>query len=442
MSKILDPNFPFAPKSSPVFYGWVIVVASVIGVIGSLPGQTNGVGVFNDVLIEVTGLSRTNLSWAYCVGTVVSGLNMTVGGRLLDKLGVRRMIVLASCGLGLVLIGLANVDRIIQVCAQMLGFISVSVLAFTILTVLFAFLRFSGQGMIMLTSRQMIGKWFNRYRGRASAIAGVAISVAFGASPKLLQWMIDGLGWRETWYLLALISAVGLSFVGWLIFRDNPEECGLEMDGGFIPADAKNGEESDRFTEVNFTLEQALRSWSFWLISLTLSMQGIVGTAIPFHIDQFAIDAGKTKLETLDIFLYMSVIAPCVGFAVGWACDRYPMAWLLRIMCFFQFIGFVSLAFLGTSFGWWMAILGLSVSGGFFGPLSTVAMPYFFGRTHLGAISGTLMKMMVIGSAIGPLLFAYSHELWEHFIPACLLCAAVPVLFFLLAGKAVKPKQN
>ena len=438
MKKLLDPNFPFAPKSSPVFYGWVIVAASVIGVLGSLPGQTNGVGVFNDVLIDVTGLKRTHLSWAYCVGTVLSGLNMTKGGRLLDLLGARRMVVLSSCALGLVLIGIAHVDHIIEGCAWLFGFISVSVIAFVVLSALFACLRFSGQGMLVLTSRNVIGKWFNRYRGRASAFAGIAISLAFGLTPTIFQELINAFGWRGAWYILAMISAFGMTFIGWLLFRDNPEECGLQMDGAVYDAATIESQEA---AEINYTLDQALRTWSFWLISLTLSLQGLVGTAIPFHIDQFAADHEMTKEMALTLFIPMSVIAPIVGFIAGWACDRYPMAWLLRVMCAFQIVGFIAIAYLGHAFGWYAAVFGLAISGGFFGPLSTVAMPYFFGRRHLGAISGTMMKMMVIGSAIGPLIFAYSHELWQSFMPACIFSAGLALLIFIFASRALKPSQ-
>ena len=412
----------------------------MVGVLGSLPGQTNGVGVFNDVLIEVTGLKRTELSWAYCVGTVISGLNMTKGGRLLDLLGARRMVVLSSCVLGLVLVALANVDHIVLFSARAVGFLSAAWIAFIVLTILFAILRFSGQGMLMLTSRNMIGKWFNRYRGRASAIAGIAISMAFGLTPTFFQFLINTFGWRGAWYLLAIVSACGMTLIGWLLFRDNPEECGLQMDGAV--ADEAGIDQSTVANEVNYTLDQALKTWAFWLMSLTLTMQGFVGTAIPFHIDQFASDHGMSKETALTLFIPMSLIAPVVGFIAGWACDRYPISWLLRIMCLFQAIGFVAIAFLGHQFGWYTAVCGLAISGGFFGPLSTVAMPYFFGRTHLGAISGTMMKMMVIGSAIGPLFFAYSHEIWQTFLPACMASAAISVLCFCLPQGALRSRRR
>ena len=67
---------PFAPSRFPFFYGWVIVFAATIGSIFSIPGQTMGFSVFTDVLIEELGLSRVQLSLAYCLGTEASGLTL------------------------------------------------------------------------------------------------------------------------------------------------------------------------------------------------------------------------------------------------------------------------------------------------------------------------------------------------------------------------------
>jgi len=57
-----DPNFPFSPKRFPFFYGWVIAVFATVGTLFSIPGQTAGVSVFTDPILEATGLSRVQLS--------------------------------------------------------------------------------------------------------------------------------------------------------------------------------------------------------------------------------------------------------------------------------------------------------------------------------------------------------------------------------------------
>ena len=75
---------PFAPSRFPFFYGWVIVFAATLGAIFSIPGQTMGFSVFTDLLMKELGLTRVELSLAYCLGTVASGLTLPWLGKLLD----------------------------------------------------------------------------------------------------------------------------------------------------------------------------------------------------------------------------------------------------------------------------------------------------------------------------------------------------------------------
>ncbi len=82
-------DIPFAPRRFGFFYGWVIVAASTLAVFASVPGQTIGVGVFTDYLIEALGLSREQLSLAYMFGTLASGLLIPLAGTVLDRIGIR-----------------------------------------------------------------------------------------------------------------------------------------------------------------------------------------------------------------------------------------------------------------------------------------------------------------------------------------------------------------
>ena len=65
----------------------MIVFAATLGSIFSIPGQTMGFSVFTDILIKELGLSRVELSLAYCLGTVASGFSLPWMGRVLDRWG-------------------------------------------------------------------------------------------------------------------------------------------------------------------------------------------------------------------------------------------------------------------------------------------------------------------------------------------------------------------
>ena len=158
---------PFAPSRFPFFYGWVIVFAATIGSIFSIPGQTMGFSVFTDVLIDELGLSRVQLSLAYCLGTVASGLTLPWLGRVLDLWGERRMAVASVVATGLVLFYLASCGVISQTLGKAFP---AAVAAFIVIALGFYMIRAAAQGVLSMTCRNVIGKWFNHQRGLALAI--------------------------------------------------------------------------------------------------------------------------------------------------------------------------------------------------------------------------------------------------------------------------------
>ena len=227
----MQPDFPFVPAQIGFFYGWIILVVTTIGILMSIPGQTAGVSVFTDHLVTATGLSRLGLSNAYLIGTLTSGLLLPSGGMFIDRFGARLVVVGASIWLALTLVYLSGCDRIAQGLATLFSLDSSQAVVFVVLCLGFINLRFSGQGMLTLVSRTTLGRWFDRRRGMASGTAGIFLSFGFSGAPLMLSFLIDGFGWRGTWLTLAAIIGLGMGTIGWLFYRDNPEECGLLMDG-------------------------------------------------------------------------------------------------------------------------------------------------------------------------------------------------------------------
>ncbi|MEL7223866.1 MAG: MFS transporter, partial [Cyanobacteria bacterium J06576_12] len=311
---IFHPDFPFSPASYSIFYGWVIVVASVLGVLASVPGQTIGVSVFTDHLIEATGLSRLQLANAYLVGTLTSGCLLPFGGKLLDRLGARRVVVLAAVGLGLTLCYLALCDRISTFFASYLPFTTPTVAA-GVLVLGFVSLRFCGQGMLTMTSRTTLGKWFDKRRGQVSGIEGVFIASGFAIAPYGFSQAIAVWGWRGTWFALAAVVGLGMSTVGWLLFRDNPEMCGLRMDGAAAIADETEIGEADQKAEIwGVTRLQAISTLAFWAVTLAFMSQALSITGITFNIVSIGAEMGIVEADMVRIFVPIAVVSTSVGY--------------------------------------------------------------------------------------------------------------------------------
>lgn len=492
------PNFPFAPARWPVFYGWTVFATATLGIVASIPGQTMGVSAFTDALIDATGLSRLQFSNAYLVGTLASGMLLPAGGTAIDRLGTRAAAVASCLALGLVLWALSVADRLAIALAELLG-LPAGWVAFGTLAIAFLCLRFSGQGMLTLTSRTALGKWFDRRRGFVSGLSGVFVSFGFAGAPLAFSWAIDLAGWRGAWRGLGLLVGLGMGAIAWLLLRDNPEECGLRMDGdgekggqdggvrtqgdreirseiqpetqseiqpktqsethseidskirpeAYLEVTSKTDREispeippkiqpeippeiqpeippepqpdSDRqgrepiapdrrpqfvAPRRDYTRPEALRTLAFWATTLVLASQALSVTGVTFHIVDLGAEAGLARQAAVSIFLPIAIVATTTGYLVGLVADRAPLHLIFAGMALFQGMGLASVAHLDASLGWALTIAGLGVSGGCFGTLATATLPRFFGRSHLGAISGAQMTSMVVASALGPSVLA------------------------------------
>ena len=434
-------NVPFAPAKWPFFYGWTIVGISTLSIVGSIPGQTAGVGVFTDYLIEALGVTRGHLSIAYMIGTIISGLILPFAGRLLDRIGVRLMSVFASLGLGISLILLATIEY----WTRWLGtFISLSVLPIAMVSLAFLMIRFFGQGNMTMVGRVAMGRWFNHWRGMATAIAGVPIAFAFNAAPWIMNTLINTFGWKQACWLLGATIGGGMSVLGIVFFRDNPEECGLLMDG-------RKPEDIDAVaTSVlhpvyrQFTRNQAIRTISFWAYALGLAAHGLIVTAVAFHITSIGEEMSKTTDQAVKMFLYSSFLSIPTRFAVSYFVDntRLRLKWMLALMAVTMGLYTFGLTMLDTLGGWLLTTVMFGITGGIWGVLGNVPMPRYFGRDHLGAISGLMMSILVIASALGPAAFSYGRKYLGSYTNTSYIMLLLPIAVLALSFVTRNPQRK
>lgn len=439
MKSLLHPDRPFAPRRFPFFYGWWIVVVGTLGVLMSMPGQTSGVSVFIDHLIAATGFSRLQLSNAYLIGTLASGLCLPYGGTLLDRLGARRLAVMACIGLGVTLLVLTSIDRMVSGVGMALPF-ATSFSGVVVLSAAFGLLRFTGQGLLTMVSRAMVVKWFDRRRGLVAGITGVFTSFGFSVAPSVLLFWVGVVGWRVAWAQMAAVVGLGMATVAYVFFRDNPEECGLRMDGDASDSEAAGSGGSG--LEPGYTRAEALRTPGFWFITFPLTVQAMMFTGVTFHILDIGAEAGLSSQSAVGLFIPVALLSIPMGFTIGVASDHVRLQLLVMAMTLLQALGFIGVGQLDVPLFYGMAIAGWGLSGGFYGPLLSVAIPKFFGRTHLGAISSVQLSCMVVGSALGPAALALSKEWLGGYALglrwACLLSACG----FVLAALSRTPRAR
>ena len=412
---------PFDPRRVPFYYGWVVLVAGTIGIIASVPGQTAGVSVFTDDLTSTTGLTRLQLAIAYLIGTGASGLLLGIGGRMIDRYGSRVVAFAATIGLACTVTGLSFV-----------GSMSTPV-GLVVMSVGFGCLRFSGQGLLTLSSRTMVAQWFDRRRGLVSSLSQAAGSFAFAAAPALLLALIDVDGFRTAWRIIAVSLVLVMATLIATLYRVSPEASGMIIDGGLVAPDAGDTP-AIIGTDNDATRGQALRDLRFWAVTLPVMAMSSTGTAITFHIVDLGAEQGLDQDTIVRIFVPIAFVSVPVTLFTGWLIDRTSPMVVALAMGASQVLMYLAIGYLDVTVMAVLAIVGWGVAQGRFSSLTSAALPRLFGRRHLGEIAGMQMSAMVIGSAIGPAFFALSRSMTDSYRPALWISATVPAAAVLLAA--------
>ncbi len=432
-------NVPFSPRRSPVHYGWVVLACGIGGMLASVPGQTIGVSVFTEPLMKAMGLSRLSLSMAYLVGTLASASILTFAGLLYDRWGSRVLGPLAAVGLGATLLLFSRADGLTARLAGWLGFEAVPApLAFGVTCVGFFLLRFLGQGVLTMSARNMVMKWFDTRRGLANGLSSVFVAFGFSSAPLGLAALVSWWGWRGTWVVLGLVVGGAFALLAAVLYRDNPEQLGLEPDAGLPRKRGGPGQHPERA----WTLRQAVRTRAFWLFNLGLSLNSLYITALTFHVVSIFGSGGLTQAQAIGIFLPGSAIAVAFSLVGGWVSDYIRLKWLLMVLVGGVAVSSAGLVVLGPGWPVWLIIAGNGLGGGMFGVVAAVTWPRFFGRRHLGAISGFNMTWLVLASAIGPALFGASLDWAGSYRPAGWLCLGVALALLAGATRADDPSAG
>ncbi len=378
-----------------------------LAVFASGPGQSHIFSVYITPISDDLGISRTSIASAYAAATLLAAFGLPTVGRLIDRVGVRRV----ALGVA-ILFGFANIAF-----GQVTGLLS--------LALAFGALRFLGQGSLSLSSNYLVSQWFNRRRGIALSLTALGFSLSMALHPPLAQWLIGQVGWRESWFWLGLFTWVLLVPMIAVLVQNKPEDIGLTPDGEPLagqppahPGDAMN---------VGLSLHAALRLPSFWIIALGLASLSMLVTGMFFHqVSVFSLQGldSRTAVRAFSISAVVMVLTMPV---FGYLLDRLPTRPMFASALLIMSAALVALALVRdvASMVVFSAMFGLA-NAAFQAHLSFM-WPRYFGRRHLGSIQGAAQTIGVVGAAIGPLPLGLAFDFFASYTGTLYLLAALPV---------------
>ena len=404
------------------YYGWLIVPVSILGSFATSPGQTYMVSIFNPSFREALGLSLTQLTGAYMLGTVLASIPQPYIGYWSDRVGIRRMLILVVVLLSLACVFIAQANSLLM------------------LAMAFFFLRMFGQGALELLSTNMLPMWFRERLGRVSGIKNVVVSLMIGIIPISVLAVIKLVGWRGA-YILAGAIVLGVMLpVALFIYVGRPEDIGEEVEGANAPQAAVNTELRESASDEDFTLKEAMRSRAYWiLVSSRIAWSAIV-TAITFNLLPIFTELGLSEESAAGMFSLLMIGSAIFMILGGALADRVALNWLSfgALGLFSVAVGALILLPPNAAILSYTLLLGIGL--GLFGGLSNTVWVRYFGRTHLGKIRGSVFTAVVAGSSVGPFLMGFSFDRSGDFQSA-LIVAAVVLAVLAVAGLWATPPK-
>lgn len=384
------------------FYGWVMVAAALA--INLLSSTLNPVifSFFIGPMSSELGVGTSALSWSLTLRLLTAGFAGPVLGMLIDRHGTRWLG--AACGLlaGATMLALSFVHSL------------------WLVYLLFALTGFAGFGgpAGQLITQVPLSRWFVVRRGRALAIATTGMAAGTTIAIPATQALIEAFGWRVTYALFGLLVGLGIAGVSILFVRRAPEDMGLHPDGATAPLNITPlaSRVSSIATHEEWTVRQAMRTPTMWLLLAALAFAGVALTGTLVHRVHYWTQLGMsptlvglgTALDPLTVVFSLMLFG-----SLG---DRVPVRYLGAA-------GFAGIALsivpMITSHGEAYTILAHGFlwgagAGGFI-TLNNLVWPNYFGVRTVGALRGVTLPVSIAASGIGAPLYGY---LLDAFSPA------------------------
>jgi MFS family permease len=407
------------------FFGWrMVALASVTGAMTG-PGQTIGVSVFIDHFIGDLGVTRSEVSTTYLIGTLVAALVLPIIGNRIDRVGVRRAMTMIAIAFGIALVGMSGVNGLIA------------------LTVGFFAIRLFGQGSLSLASTLAVTHWFERKRGLALGIMATTMGILMSLVPVMLNVAIEAYSWRTAWIAAAvLVWVIVIPIAQWGLI-DRPSDVGQHPDG--IAPSTDGGTQSPDAGSTS--RRDAIRTSRFWVVASASATVGLLSTALNFHQISMLGDAGLTATEAAAMFLPQVIGAAVAGVLFGYLADRLTGRILIPLSMGMLAVSLLLTLVLAPGTAVVLYAISLGAAGGASRTVTSTLLPRWFGVGHIGAIQGTTTLINVASTALGPVLLAvardfsgsYSVAAWFALLPAAVALTASTMKPVPLKGDATDP---
>ena len=414
----------------PSFRGWWIVGVSFLALFTHGAATSYLFGLLVVPMENDLGWSRTTLTGALTVATFVSaGLGMALGP-LFDRSGAR---------LGMTLSALFG-----GACLLLLAFTDVPWAYYVLLGVGVGAAR---TGLEIVGPRTAIANWFVRRRAAAFAWSSGGRAVFGFTMVPVFAILIDQTSWRAGWAVLGVVEIFILAPLVWLIVRRRPEDHGQLPDGD-LPGAARTSARGQSRTvsdEDSWALREAVRTRTLWLIVASIMLTGFPATGVIANMVPYFIDEGLEYQFASSAFALFGFGALLGRPFWGYIAARFGIHAGLTLWGFGYSLSIALYVLADTPVTLFAAALPIGLAIGGSQQLQSQAWPDYFGRRHVGSITGFTVLIATPSMALGPLVTALAFDLMGSYEPVHTVYAVgafVAGFFFLAARRPRRRARN
>lgn len=244
-------------KRQPIYYGWYIAVVLAITETVSFGVLFYAFSVFITPMEADLGWTRGEITGAFSLSLLITGLIGVPVGHWLDKRGARLLMTAGSIGATVTVLLWSQVNTLPEFLA--------------IMTLKGVF----GAAILYEPAFSVIATWFNSKRGTAMAVLTFVAGFSSTIFIPLTDALLVAYGWRQALFILAvLLGFITIPLHG-LVLRRKPSDLGLQPDGNSSPPSQPDA------PTVN--LRGVYQSQYFWLLTLAFSLVWLSISAVRIH---------------------------------------------------------------------------------------------------------------------------------------------------------------
>ena len=405
-------------EAQPFFYGWYIVMGlATVSMVSVGMGGMN-LGLFVKPMNEELGISFSYFGLSQTARFVGFSLSSWLIGRILDQHGARVPMAISAVLMGMIMVGLSLLQHGWQL---------------VFLIFMAGMIGLEGGGGNLYQSVPL-SRWFIRKRGKAMSLAFLGTTAGIFIFTPLLQYTITYVNWRFAWQMIGGGSCLVILIIALAVVRKDPYSMGLKPDGDTKPKNEKADNDQNRniIAEYSWTRSQALRSFSFWALSIAfglrmLSMSTLIVFRIPFYIE-----AGISPQLVAWAVSVEAIVSALIAVPTGWAMDRFQPRYVVSASLMVFILAFIVTIHVRTTLDVFIATSLFGLSAASFMVSQNALWPNYFGGMHIGSIRGMAVPFTTLFGAIGaPVTGAIKDATGSY------LSAWIASIIFLMAATVI-----